>query len=57
MAVAQQIKAINPNTIVIIAGNPVESMETLKAVGVTDFIHVKTNVLDTLRSYNAKLLK
>ncbi|MDR1346761.1 MAG: methylmalonyl-CoA mutase subunit beta [Bacteroidales bacterium] len=57
MAVAQQIKAINPNMIVIIAGNPVESMEALKVVGVTDFIHVKTNVLDTLRTYNAKLLK
>jgi methylmalonyl-CoA mutase len=57
VAAVQQIKTVNPNTIVVIAGNPVESMEALKMAGVADFIHVKTNVLDTLRTYNAKLLK
>jgi methylmalonyl-CoA mutase cobalamin-binding subunit len=43
--------------LVIIAGNPVESIEALKVAGANDFIHVKTNVLETLRTYNDKLQK
>ncbi len=45
------------NTPVLIAGNPVEALDALKAVGADDFIHVKVNVLDTLRKYNQQLLK
>jgi len=57
VAVAQQVKAISPNTLVVIAGNPTESKEALEKAGVDDFIHVKTNVLEFLRIYNDKLLK
>lgn len=45
------------NTPVLIAGNPVEAIDVLKAAGADDFIHVKVNVLDTLRKYNQQLLK
>lgn len=45
------------NTPVLIAGNPVEAIDALKAAGADDFIHVKVNVLDTLRKYNQQLLK
>jgi methylmalonyl-CoA mutase len=57
VAVAQQVKAARAHTFVVIAGNPTESMEALKTAGADDFIHVKTNVLNTLRAYNDKLLK
>ena len=30
-------------------------MEELKAAGIENFIHVRVNVLDTLKEYNAKL--
>lgn len=45
------------NTPALIAGNPVEAIDALKAAGADDFIHVKVNVLDTLRKYNQQLLK
>ena len=31
--------------------------EELKAAGIENFIHVRVNVLDTLKEFNAKLLK
>lgn len=43
--------------IFIIAGNPQESIEALKAAGTDDFIHVKTNVLESLAHYNTLLLQ
>ncbi len=54
---AKQCKAQFPNTPFIVAGNPTECMYELKAAGVDDFIHVKTNILESLRSYNQLLLK
>lgn len=41
----------------IVAGNPAEGAEELKAAGTADFIHVRTNVLDCLRKYNEQLCK
>lgn len=40
--------------ILVIAGAPA-SMEELKAQGITNFINVKSNVLETLQGFNAKL--
>ncbi|MDH8701783.1 methylmalonyl-CoA mutase [Dysgonomonadaceae bacterium PH5-43] len=40
--------------ILVIAGAPA-SMEDLKAQGITNFINVKSNVLETLQGFNAKL--
>ncbi len=37
---------------VFVAGNPTEAMEALKEAGVTDFIHARLNVLETLRKYS-----
>lgn len=48
-------KALNGRAMFIVAGNP-ECAETLKAVGIEHFIHVRVNVLDTLKEFNAKLL-
>lgn len=38
----------------VVAGAPA-CMDELKAAGIENFIHVKCNVLDTLKEYNAKL--
>ncbi|MCM1020603.1 MAG: methylmalonyl-CoA mutase small subunit [Muribaculum sp.] len=40
----------------VVAGAPA-CMEELKAAGIENFIHVRSNVLDTLKEFNAKLLK
>lgn len=40
----------------VVAGAPA-CTEDLKAIGITNFVHVRCNVLDTLREFNAKLLK
>lgn len=40
----------------IVAGAPA-CMDELKAAGIENFIHVRCNVLDTLKAYNEKLLK
>ena len=40
----------------VVAGAPA-CMDDLKAAGINEFIHVRCNVLDTLKAFNAKLLK
>ena len=40
----------------VVAGNPA-CTDALKEAGIQNFIHVRSNVLDTLRAFNAKLLK
>ncbi|MBP6429478.1 MAG: hypothetical protein KA273_03675, partial [Bacteroidales bacterium] len=42
---------------VVVAGYPEAQIESFKSQGVTDFIHVKTNVLDSLKKYNDLLVK
>jgi methylmalonyl-CoA mutase len=53
---AQLSKEKMQNALFVIAGYPSESIETLKSAGTDDFIHVKVNVLETLRKYNELLL-
>lgn len=48
-------KALNGRAMFIVAGNPACADE-LKAAGIENFIHVRVNVLETLKEYNAKLL-
>ncbi len=49
-------KAVNGRALFIVAGAPA-CMDELKAAGIENFIHVRVNVLKTLKEYNAKLLK
>lgn len=51
--IAKQMKAVQPQTKVIVAGYPKDIIDTLKNAGVDDFIHIKSNVLDTLKGYHA----
>ena len=49
-------KALNGRAMFIVAGAPA-CMDELKAAGIENFIHVRVNVLETLKEFNAKLLK
>ena len=49
-------KAIDGKQIFVVAGAPA-CMEDLKAAGIENFIHVRVNILDTLKAFNAQLLK
>lgn len=54
---APEAKAeIGDRAIFVVAGAPA-CMEELQAQGITEFIHVRSNVLETLKAFNAKLLK
>ena len=48
-------KALDGRVMFIVAGAPA-CMDELKAAGIENFIHVRCNVLETLREYNKKLL-
>ena len=47
-------KYLNGRAMFVVAGAPACS-EDLKAAGIENFIHVKSNQLETLKAYNAKL--
>ena len=47
-------KALNGRAMFVVAGAPA-CMEELKAAGIENFIHVRVNVLETLKEYNKKL--
>lgn len=47
-------QALNGRAMFIVAGAPA-CMDELKAAGIENFIHVRCNVLETLKEYNAKL--
>ena len=47
-------KYLNGRAMFVVAGAPA-CMEDLKAAGIENFVHVRCNVLDTLKEYNAKL--
>jgi len=49
------LKRVNPDIKVVVAGFPKEIIEDMKAAGVDEFIHVRSNVLETLRKFHALL--
>lgn len=49
-------KLLNSRAEFVVAGNPA-CTDDLKAQGIENFIHVRSNVLETLQAFNAKLLK
>ena len=52
----EAFKALDGRAEFVVAGNPA-CTEQLQAAGITQFIHVRSNVLETLKAFNAKLLK
>jgi methylmalonyl-CoA mutase len=51
---ALKLKALGRLTPVIVAGNP-ESVEPLRAAGVADFIHVRSNPIEVLTNWQQQL--
>jgi methylmalonyl-CoA mutase len=51
---ALQLKSLGRKTPVIVAGNP-DSAEQLRAVGVADFIHARSNPIEVLTSWQQQL--
>jgi len=49
-----KLKAIGRQTSVVIAGNP-ESAEELKAAGIADFVHVRSNPIEVLTKWQPRL--
>lgn len=49
-------KYLNGRAEFVVAGAPT-CMDDLKAIGINDYVHVRVNVLDTLRDFNKRLLK
>ena len=47
-------KALDGRAMFVVAGAPA-CMDDLKAVGIENFIHVRTDQLQTLKEYNTKL--
>lgn len=52
----EAFKLIDGKAEFVVAGAPA-CTEELQAQGITNFIHVRSNVLETLQAFNAKLLK
>ncbi|MDE6154231.1 MAG: methylmalonyl-CoA mutase small subunit, partial [Muribaculaceae bacterium] len=52
----EAFKLIDGKTEFVVAGAPA-CTEELQAQGITNFIHVRSNVLETLQAFNTKLLK
>ena len=50
----EAFKILDGRALFVVAGAPA-CMDELKALGITEFIHVRSNVLDTLKSFNEKL--
>ncbi len=48
-------EALKNNTIVVLAGNPEGTADLLKEAGMEHFIHVRSNVLDTLQNFQKQL--
>ncbi len=53
--IVREIKKVNHKIVVLVAGYPKDSIEVLKISGIDDFIHVKSNLLSTLRTYQSHL--
>lgn len=51
---APQVAAQLEKEILVIAGNP-ESKSELETKGITNFIHMKSNILEELKAYQTKL--
>lgn len=53
--IAGKLKSKMPESIIVIAGYPKEILETLQKAGVEEFIHVRSNLLETLEKFQEKL--
>lgn len=55
--IATALKLKNKKIIVMVAGNPTVIIDTLKSNGVDDFIHIRSNIIETLKKYHSKYIR
>lgn len=53
--ITRKLKEQRPSLLVVVAGYPAGIVEDLKQAGVDGFIHLKSNLLEELRSYQQRL--
>jgi methylmalonyl-CoA mutase len=53
--ICQKLKKANKDLILVVAGYPKEILDMLKQAGVEEFIHVRSNLLETLEKFQEKL--
>ena len=53
--IATKLKTANKDINLVVAGYPKEILDTLKQAGVDEFIHVRSNLLETLERFQEKL--
>lgn len=53
--IAKKLKSANKELILVVAGYPKEILDSLKQAGVDEFIHVRSNLLQTLENFHEKL--
>jgi methylmalonyl-CoA mutase len=49
------LRAKQPDVLVVLAGYPEAHIETFKQAGVDDFIHIRADVLETLKKFHTRL--
>ena len=52
---ARKFREAKKDGILVLAGYPVDSLEDLKAAGVDEFIHVRADLIETLKNFQQKL--
>ena len=50
-----KLRATGRKTPVVVAGYPAEAMDALKQAGVADFVHVRSNLVETLTAWQQRL--
>jgi len=55
-AAPKALELLNGEAMLVVAGAP-KNMDELKAKGVEHFIHLRSNVLETLKMFNERLIK
>lgn len=53
--ICKQIKSTGSEAILVLAGYPKDQIESYKQAGIDEFIHIRTNVLDTLKGFHLRL--
>jgi len=53
--ITARIKKAGSKVLIVVAGFPKESVEAFKSMGVYDFIHIRSNLIDKLLDFNRKL--
>ena len=53
--IAEKLKKSRNSIVVVVAGYPKDHADSFRSAGVDDFIHVRSNLLETLRNFNVRL--